>query len=288
MGQEGEFVEPYLPIGEYGPYPERLRQQFEGVIWRFRTGGQWREMPLEPGAWSTVHNRFRQWRDAGAFEALLEGLIAQAAKRGAVNLSLVSIDSTTARSPRRSRNASGRGRPRRPGEGRHRGGEGQVKRGSLEEQDGQNTETDPGREERGTHSESAKTPAEGRLPGTLQGRVDQQGPPRRRPQVPPAGVRADRRPGRRTARGSSPCSRSCGPEAHRAPATRWLWPVGSSTIRRSGNGPAGSGETPLPGPLPALPPLPKSVVRTGEHRQVSAERDPLEPPRHAIAHTQRR
>jgi hypothetical protein len=42
-------------------------------------------------------NRFRQWRDAGVFEALLEGLIAEAAKRGEVDLSLVSIDSTTAR-----------------------------------------------------------------------------------------------------------------------------------------------------------------------------------------------
>ncbi|MFE5795174.1 IS5 family transposase [Streptomyces sp. NPDC056503] len=94
---EWEFVEPYLPIGEYGPYPERLRQQFEGVIWRFKTGGQWREMPTEFGAWSTVHNRFRQWRDAGVFEALMEGLIAEAAKRGEVDLSLVSIDSTTAR-----------------------------------------------------------------------------------------------------------------------------------------------------------------------------------------------
>jgi transposase len=95
--QEWEFIEPYLPIGEYGPYPVRLRQQFEGVMWRFKTGGQWREMPQEFGAWSTVHNRFRQWRDAGVFEALLEGLIAEAAKRGEVDLSLVSIDSTTAR-----------------------------------------------------------------------------------------------------------------------------------------------------------------------------------------------
>lgn len=94
---EWEFVEPYLPVGEYGPYPERLRQQFEGVIWRFSTGSQWREMPAEFGAWSTVHNRFRQWRDAGVFEALLQGLIAEAAKRGEVDLSLVSIDSTTAR-----------------------------------------------------------------------------------------------------------------------------------------------------------------------------------------------
>lgn len=95
--EEWEFIGPYLPIGVYGPYPERLRQQFEGVIWRFKTGGQWREMPREFGAWSTVSNCFRQWRDAGVFEALLEGLIAEAAKRGEVDLSLVSIDSTTAR-----------------------------------------------------------------------------------------------------------------------------------------------------------------------------------------------
>ncbi|MBD0688840.1 transposase [Streptomyces sp. CBMA123] len=94
---EWVLIEPYLPIGEYGPYPERLRQQFEGVIWRFRTGGQWREMPKEFGAWSTVSNRFRQWRDAGVFEALMEGVIAEAAKRGEVDLSLVSVDCTTVR-----------------------------------------------------------------------------------------------------------------------------------------------------------------------------------------------
>ena len=54
------------------------------MIWRFKTSGQWREMPREFGAWSTVSNRFRQWRDAGVFEALLEGLITEAAKRGGV------------------------------------------------------------------------------------------------------------------------------------------------------------------------------------------------------------
>jgi transposase len=95
--QEWECIEPYLPIGRFGPYPERLREQFEGVVWRFRTGSQWREMPAEFGPWPTVHNRFRQWRDAGVFEALLEGLLAEAAKRGEADLSLVSVDSTTAR-----------------------------------------------------------------------------------------------------------------------------------------------------------------------------------------------
>ncbi|WPB96592.1 hypothetical protein R8789_45620 [Streptomyces malaysiensis] len=45
--EERQFIGSYLPIGEYGPYPERLRRQFEGVIWRFKAGGQWRETTLE-------------------------------------------------------------------------------------------------------------------------------------------------------------------------------------------------------------------------------------------------
>lgn len=36
------------------------------------------------------------WRRAGVFEALLEGLIAEAVRRGEVDLSLVCVDSTTA------------------------------------------------------------------------------------------------------------------------------------------------------------------------------------------------
>ncbi|MFF5360755.1 transposase, partial [Streptomyces scabiei] len=42
--EQWKLIEPFLLIGEYGPYPERLREQFEGVIWRFRTSSQWREM----------------------------------------------------------------------------------------------------------------------------------------------------------------------------------------------------------------------------------------------------
>ncbi|MGK5451553.1 hypothetical protein ACSNOE_29800, partial [Streptomyces radiopugnans] len=49
------------------------------------------------GPWSTVYDRFRQWRDAGVFQALMDAAIAEAARRGQVDLSLVSIDSTTAR-----------------------------------------------------------------------------------------------------------------------------------------------------------------------------------------------
>jgi transposase len=95
--EQWKLIEPFLPIGEYGPYPERLRDQFEGVIWRFKTGAQWREMPGEFGPWPTVYGRFRVWRNAGVFTALLEGLVAEAARQGKTDLSLVSVDSTTVR-----------------------------------------------------------------------------------------------------------------------------------------------------------------------------------------------
>lgn len=95
--EEWKLIEPFQPIGRFGPYPERLRDQFEGVIWRFRTGSQWREIPARFGAWQTVCNRFVQWRDAGVFDALLKGMIAEAARREQVDMSLLSADSTTAR-----------------------------------------------------------------------------------------------------------------------------------------------------------------------------------------------
>ncbi|THA39930.1 transposase [Streptomyces sp. A1547] len=129
--EEWEFIEPHLPIGEYGPYyPRTLRQQFEGMIWRFRTGVQRREMSSEFGAWSTVSNRSRQWRDAEEFQALLEDLIAEAAKRREVDLYRVGIDSTTTRAHHDAagmhlgQEARRPGGPHRPGEDRRRRGEG--------------------------------------------------------------------------------------------------------------------------------------------------------------------
>ncbi|NEB91365.1 transposase [Streptomyces bauhiniae] len=95
--EEREFIGPCLPVGRFGPYPERLREQFEGVLWRFRTGSQWREIPARFGAWQTVCNRFMRWRDAGVFQALLEEAIAGAACGDDIDMSLVSADSTTAR-----------------------------------------------------------------------------------------------------------------------------------------------------------------------------------------------
>jgi transposase len=93
---EWSLIEPHLPLGERGPIPD-LRQQFNAVMWRFRTGSPWRDVPVEYGPWSTVYDRFRLWAVGRVFERLMQAMIAEAAARGQVDLSLVSVDSTTAR-----------------------------------------------------------------------------------------------------------------------------------------------------------------------------------------------
>jgi transposase len=109
---EWGLIEPFLPIGRYGPCPQHLREQFEGVIWRFRTGSRRREMPEESGAWQTVYDHFARWRDAGVFAALMDGMIAEAARRARADMSLVSVDSAVApRAPRRGRDGGGPGGP---------------------------------------------------------------------------------------------------------------------------------------------------------------------------------
>ena len=43
------------------------RPLFNGVMWVLRTGAQWQEVPREFGATSTVHDRFQEWVQTGAF-----------------------------------------------------------------------------------------------------------------------------------------------------------------------------------------------------------------------------
>jgi transposase len=74
-----------------------VREQFNGILWRFRTGSGWRDVPERYGPWSTVYSRFNAWARSGVFQTLMEALIAEAASRGQVGLELVSVDSTIVR-----------------------------------------------------------------------------------------------------------------------------------------------------------------------------------------------
>jgi transposase len=94
---EWVLIEPLLPVAATGPLPWRVRDQFNGVLWRFRTGSGWRDVPERYGSWSTIYSRFNAWARAGVFQGLMDALIAEAGSRGLVGLELVSVDSTVVR-----------------------------------------------------------------------------------------------------------------------------------------------------------------------------------------------
>src|SRR5947208_15907024 len=67
-------VEPLLPQ----PKPKKKlgrprmsdRQAMNAIYYLLRTGCQWNALHRSLGAYSTVHDRFQQWREAGVFEGL--------------------------------------------------------------------------------------------------------------------------------------------------------------------------------------------------------------------------
>jgi transposase len=51
---------------------DNLRTTIEGILWRFRTGAPWRDLPDEFGPWKTVFNRFNCWSKSGVWCELFD------------------------------------------------------------------------------------------------------------------------------------------------------------------------------------------------------------------------
>ncbi len=76
-----EKIKPYLP----GERPDKKkpgrtrmddRKAMQAILYIHRTGIQWNALPRSLGAYSTVHDRFQQWQQAGVFEQLMKaGLV---------------------------------------------------------------------------------------------------------------------------------------------------------------------------------------------------------------------
>ena len=50
------------------------RSVLNGGFWLAHTGAQWGELPARYGAKSTVHRRFKAWKDNGILEAIFAEL----------------------------------------------------------------------------------------------------------------------------------------------------------------------------------------------------------------------
>ena len=65
-----EKVAPLLPgkASDPGATARDNRLFLEAVLWRVRTGAQWRDLPGGFGHWNSVFQRFRRWVKGGVFE----------------------------------------------------------------------------------------------------------------------------------------------------------------------------------------------------------------------------
>jgi transposase len=89
------LIQPLLPPQRSGrgrPMRDH-RQVVEGVIYRYRCGIPWRDLPATFGPWKTVWKRHRRFSGDGTWDKVLAALLAQADAAGRVDWT-VSVDST--------------------------------------------------------------------------------------------------------------------------------------------------------------------------------------------------
>ena len=93
---EWDKLKELLPAGRKGRPREDDRRILNGIVWKFRTGSAWRDVPERYGSWQTLYTRFRRWALDGTFSAMLAAVQAEADAVGDVDW-LVAVDSTIVR-----------------------------------------------------------------------------------------------------------------------------------------------------------------------------------------------
>ncbi len=71
---EWERIPPLLGRRSGPPSKRGDRDFINAVVWRVRTGVQWRDLPERFGSWKTVYNRFHRWAHTGRWEAIFKEL----------------------------------------------------------------------------------------------------------------------------------------------------------------------------------------------------------------------
>src|SRR5271166_2081135 len=71
-----ERIKDFLPGSEgyVGGTAKDNRLFVEAVLYRFRTGCPWRDLPERFGYWKSVHQRFSRWATSGVFERIFKAL----------------------------------------------------------------------------------------------------------------------------------------------------------------------------------------------------------------------
>lgn len=106
-------IAPLLPgrAGHVGGAARDNRLFVEAVLYRYRTGVPWRDLPERFGGWKHIHRRFSRWAARGVWERVFAALSADADDEYAL------LDSTIVRAHQHSAGARKGGAARRSGGG---------------------------------------------------------------------------------------------------------------------------------------------------------------------------
>lgn len=96
------LIEPLLPVstGRRGGQYRDHRTVVEAVVWKYRTGAPWRDLPERFGPWQTAWKRHATWSRDGTWDRVWHTLQAQAQAQADADGDLdwlVSVDSSIAR-----------------------------------------------------------------------------------------------------------------------------------------------------------------------------------------------
>ena len=96
-----ELIEGLLPgrLGHVGVTAADNRRFVEAVLYRYRAGLPWRDLPERFGDWKNVHRRHSRWSKSGVWEQVFRHLAADADNEYAM------IDSTIVRAHQHSAGA---------------------------------------------------------------------------------------------------------------------------------------------------------------------------------------
>lgn len=93
-------IEPVMPnaTGRRGRPWNDHRRTMEAIIWRFRTGSPWRDLPAEFGAWQSVAERHLRWSKDGTYGRVFTAVRRDPGTSDGVDLErFLSVDSTAVR-----------------------------------------------------------------------------------------------------------------------------------------------------------------------------------------------
>lgn len=92
-------LEPLMPqdAGRPGRPWNDHRSTLEGIVWRFRTGSPWRDLPDAFGPYQSVWQRHRLWSTDGTYERMFAAVRERAGLEPEEMEPILSIDSTVVR-----------------------------------------------------------------------------------------------------------------------------------------------------------------------------------------------